>query len=156
MSDQTTKPTAEPTQEELTKFVNSEVITCQSSLVDELLSKDVFSYDQIDNLYVYECPECGQKQGECFDSQAKDENAFDTEHTYKCYECGKEFETEPEQSTEEVLEWWLCTDWFTDKLRARGEPILSTVHGDWWGRTCSGQAIMMDGVIADIYKALQK
>jgi hypothetical protein len=37
-----------------------------------------------------------------------------------------------------------------EKLEAKGEPILKTDFGDWWGRTTTGQSISIDGVIREI------
>ncbi|WP_298062160.1 hypothetical protein [uncultured Rikenella sp.] len=50
----------------------------------------------------------------------------------------------------EVLEWWLVSDWLTDKLRGQGEVIIDDYGCCWWGRTTSGQAVYMDGVMAEI------
>ena len=50
----------------------------------------------------------------------------------------------------EVLEWWLVTPYMADMLREKGEVILSDYDGYWWGRTTSGQALYMDGVIQEI------
>lgn len=51
---------------------------------------------------------------------------------------------------EEVLEWWLVTMWLAERLKEQGEVIIDSLGGLWWGRTTSGQAIYMDGVIQEI------
>ena len=51
---------------------------------------------------------------------------------------------------QEILEWWLITKWLAEKLESIGEPILETDYGFYWGRTCSGQAIILDGTIQRI------
>lgn len=51
---------------------------------------------------------------------------------------------------QEILEWWLITKWLAEKLEHIGEPILETDYGFYWGRTCSGQAIILDGTIQRI------
>ncbi|MHA1275340.1 MAG: hypothetical protein ACTSQS_18205 [Promethearchaeota archaeon] len=56
----------------------------------------------------------------------------------------------------EIMEWWLATDWMIDKLEAKGEIILKTDFGNWWGRTSSGQAIMLDEVIEKIYNEMKE
>ncbi len=38
-------------QEEIRKFVDEEVYVCQSSLVDGLLNKGIFNYEDIENYY---------------------------------------------------------------------------------------------------------
>jgi len=37
-------------------------------------------------------------------------------------------------------------------LRAENEVIIEDLGCQWWGRTTSGQAIFLDGVISDIVK----
>lgn len=156
----------EPTQEQLDIFVQHNVDRCQSSLVEALLAYSGHSADggidqfptheDIVNYYIYKCPECGAGQSEPFDSEPIDEKneSFDTPMHYKCYECKAEFEEEPESVPQEILEWWLCSDWLLKQLEARGQAVLHSDLGDWWGRTTSGQAISMDGVIEDIYTSL--
>jgi len=145
-----------PTQEQLTTFVNNNVTECQSSLVEHLLAKDILQYDDINNAYQYICPKCGYGQNEAFDSEQIDasDESFMTPCHYRCYECNEEFENEPQNAPQEILEWWICSDWLLEKLEAHGEAVLHTDFGSWWGRTCSGQAIMMDGVIERIYISL--
>ena len=54
----------------------------------------------------------------------------------------------------DILEWWLVTHWLAELLIENGESVLSEYGNNWWGRTCSGQAIYMDSVIADICASL--
>jgi len=55
--------------------------------------------------------------------------------------------TEPE----EALEHWIVSGWLADKLEEYGELITKDFLGlTIWGRTCSGQAIMLDYVISKI------
>jgi len=52
----------------------------------------------------------------------------------------------------EPLEFWIVSDWLAEKLREKGEVIIDYEHVDFyiWGRSCSGQAIYLDGVIREI------
>lgn len=50
----------------------------------------------------------------------------------------------------EIMEWWRVSEWFGKKLTEIGEPVLSNSYGHWWGRTCSGQSVMMDGTLQEI------
>ena len=50
----------------------------------------------------------------------------------------------------EVMEWWLVTPYMAELLKEKGEVILSDYDCYWWGRTTSGQALYMDGVIQEI------
>lgn len=158
------KTTKEPTERELDTFVSQNVDRCQTSLVCAILAQGYEANENngmptehdIANYYVFKCPECGASQNEPFDSEPIDpkNESFATPMHYKCYECQAEFEKEPESEPQEIYEWWLCSDWLLEKLEARGEPVLHSDLGDWWGRTCSGQAISMDSVIKDIYISL--
>jgi len=47
----------------------------------------------------------------------------------------------------EVFEWWRVSRWLCDHLRAIGEPVIDNGFGRWWGRTCTGQAVIMDGTL---------
>jgi hypothetical protein len=99
------------TQNELSQFVEREVYVCQSSLVDELLRRNVFSFDEIENLYIG-------------------------------------------SGIQEIYEWWVVSSWLAKKLQGQGEPILENDYGVWWGRTTTGQAILLDEVIERIYDEL--
>jgi hypothetical protein len=54
----------------------------------------------------------------------------------------------------DVLEWWLITPQLAKWLKAENEVILEVFDNYWWGRTVSGQAIYIDGVITNIAKRL--
>ena len=55
----------------------------------------------------------------------------------------------------EVLEWWLVTPYMAELLKEKGEVILSDYDCCWWGRTTSGQALYMDGVIQEIAEQMR-
>lgn len=50
----------------------------------------------------------------------------------------------------EIYEWHLVDDFLADKLKKENEVIGSSFCGKYWGRTCCGQAIYLDSVIAKI------
>ena len=55
----------------------------------------------------------------------------------------------------EALEHWIVSGWLAGELKARGEMVTEDFMGlPIWGRTCSGQAILLDGVICAIYDEL--
>lgn len=59
--------------------------------------------------------------------------------------------TDQEGEPQEIYEWWCCSDWLAWHLAKRGHPVLRITHvGRWWGRTCTGQAIKLDGDIQEI------
>jgi hypothetical protein len=55
-----------------------------------------------------------------------------------------------EEIPKEPLEWWLVTGWFEEKLKGYGEVFVEIFGETWWGRTCTGQAILLDYVIGRI------
>jgi Protein of unknown function (DUF3768). len=55
-----------------------------------------------------------------------------------------------DEEIQEVLEWWLVDRWLADQLEQIGEPVLHADCGDYWGRTCSGQSIILDGTLQKI------
>lgn len=72
-----------------------------------------------------------------------------------CLEICNQLNIDACEYQQEILEYWLVSDWLADKLIEHGEPVAKDIHGlTVWGRTCSGQAIYMDGVIARIYESL--
>lgn len=53
-------------------------------------------------------------------------------------------ETEPA----EIYEWYKVSGWLCEKLKEQGQPVISI--DNIWGRTCTGQAVLLDGVITRI------
>ncbi len=49
-----------------------------------------------------------------------------------------------------IDEWWLITDRMQRWLEQRGEPILSTDLGTWWGRTAASGSLEDEDVFKDI------
>jgi len=50
----------------------------------------------------------------------------------------------------EAYEWYAVDSWLLGRLREAGEIVLDNSYGEWWGRTCSGQALIMDGTLQAI------
>ncbi len=48
------------------------------------------------------------------------------------------------------MEWWLIDSWLAERLKRENQVIIDALGCHWWGRTTSGQAIYMDGVIQKI------
>lgn len=46
-----------------------------------------------------------------------------------------------------VYQWFRVTPWFCERLREAGEVVLDNNYGNWWGRQCAGQSLIMDGVL---------
>jgi hypothetical protein len=129
--------------QDLDKFVCREIYACQTALIDEVLKKQIFMIDDIDNLYRE------------FDGKLLSPNicvkcniayrVLDSE-TGECESCFEE-----NQMPQEIFEWWLVSAWLGKKLQISGEPVIDNCFGVWWGRTTTGQNIAMDCVIRTIY-----
>lgn len=50
----------------------------------------------------------------------------------------------------EALEFWAVSPYLAERLRRESEAVVEVLGVHIWGRTCSGQAIAMDGVITSI------
>lgn len=60
-----------------------------------------------------------------------------------------------EGERQEPLEHWIVSSWLAGRLKTMGEPIDEDFYGlCLWGRTCSGQAILLDSPIR--YLALER
>lgn len=65
-------------------------------------------------------------------------------------------EYEPSEGAEyfetprDIYEWWLVSSWLADQLADMGEPVIRNGFGYWWGRTCTGQALLMDGTLQEV------
>jgi len=137
-------------------FVNKHVLTCFSYEMEAVLRAEQYgdnkteyplpAYEDIENFYQYVCPNCGsgyQSIGD-FGQETKNKNEF------HCPSCDGHFAEEPENEPQEILEWWIVDEWLYSKLKEHGEAVLEWGNNHYWGRTTSGQAIMLDGVISAI------
>lgn len=61
----------------------------------------------------------------------------------------------PQDECSEVFEHWIVTKWFAGKLAEKGEAVAELFDFWVWGRTCTGQAIMLDSVIEQIASDLE-
>lgn len=135
-------------------LINVEVLACQSSLIDTMLSLDIDDrgsfpdWDAVENLFRPVCPECSSPDLKRHDGGESMEDA------YSCESCdwtgGEGSEHELDSEPQGIFEWWLVTSWLAIKLGEKGHPILSDGQSHWWGRCTTGQAILLDGVIQAI------
>lgn len=49
-----------------------------------------------------------------------------------------------------VYEWYLVDSWLCEQLHRIGEVTIDNGYGDFWGRTCTGQSLLMDGTLQKI------
>lgn len=159
-------------------FVQREVHYCVSSLISDLAKMDEGEYyEEILNVCIKDDWETtahdegwravnvvdgeGTTDLDCWtyvpsdykDAPCEDDDSlpglYDTEA--KAWRAACEHNSlDPEQ--DEAYEHWIVSDWLADKLEAKGEMISKDIHGlTVWGRCTSGQAILLDGVICNIY-----
>jgi len=157
-------------QEIKSKFIGREVFCNVNSLMENQKGwDDCEIYDEIENFYTY--PEISSNNGEFyFTGGSEDEkeravetfkirlDEFEEEKESKLFEELDTFISELENlesESQEVLEWWAVSNWFAWKLKAEGQPIYDSGSVMVWGRTCSGQAILLDGVISRICEGME-
>lgn len=155
-------------QEICRKLVEREVVYCVSSLVSELAGKEEY-YDDLspvlsqDNYLEPSLWFCdndishvdamnylinieGSMPGT---GPAKSQlKRWLKENPDQVQDFAQEWGIDPDQN--EALEHWIVTDWFSRKLEEKGEMVTEFMGLTIWGRTTSGQAIYIDGVIEEI------
>ena len=60
------------------------------------------------------------------------------------------------EACDEVFEWWLVTPYLAELLKENGEVIFADYDCYWWGRTITGQALYIDGVIQEIARQTER
>lgn len=55
-----------------------------------------------------------------------------------------------ESEPQEILEWWAISDYLFDRLKELGYCVVDAGSCYVWGRTTTGQAILLDGCISRI------
>ena len=112
------------------QLVSNHVYVCQSMLVDELMQKEVISVDDYENYYLSD------------EQLKKDYDVKSDEEIQELRDNGSD--------ANEIYEHWVVSDWLERQLENLEEPLLKTDYQTWWGRTCSGQAILLDHNIQEL------
>lgn len=144
----------------LDRFVNREVYACVSGLVFDVtrLATDTkLYYDLLESNLLGGYMECPCVPGEDYwqrqnrqiyaDGYAKDHRG---EVEPDCENCGGDGEI-----LREPFEHWIVSSWLAERLAERGALV-----GEWcdlhiWGRETTEQAIILDGIISEIYDSIQ-
>ena len=159
------------------KLVQRDVIACVSTLVSELAAKAEHFPEYEDDLYrAFSADDWEQGAADAVDGMdAESLREYLEENDVEQIPEGEEdmrravldhIGTDAREFCEnnrlavpsrDVLEHWIVTDWLADCLENRGELIIRDFFGfdAIWGRTCSGQAILLDGVIWDICESME-
>lgn len=160
--------TKQDIEERAQRLLDVEVLGCQSSLVDMLLQRgdvDGFTIDDINyNLpdpSDWDIDECrtfiDENEGADYGPQACDyttegedgETVTDEDEYLEALQ-----EHINDMEPREIYEWWLVSSWLASALADAHEPIIDNDYGYWWGRTCTGQSIMLDGTLQNIAEYL--
>lgn len=161
------------------KFVGREVYTNVNQMVDYILNKSneddnaPFSWDDVENLYAY--PEWSStvigedlyfgggseddkseflenfdrliEESERLLNDGKISDATHERNVQLIEDARKEVE-DLEQEQAEIFEWWAVSGWLCEKLAEKGACVIK--DHNLWGRTTTGQAILLDHVISQI------
>ena len=118
------------------KFVSREVYCCFSYEMEAVLqasmnnpqNKDypLPTYEDIENLYTYRCPQCGEERStiEAFRADELSKRHLREDYNYFCDWCNEFFDTEPELELQEIFEYWIVSEYLYRKLKEKDEPVL--------------------------------
>ena len=158
----------------LAKLVEREIVHCVSYLVDHFakhgetaLAGSDYSIDDI--LQICErradhSDRIEEIEGEISELEESESEAIEKGSEAEEKEARRKIaslEKEKEQleyeqeNPDEVLEHWAVTKWLAGKLAEFGESTGELFDLQIWGRTCSGQGIALDCVIAEIAASME-
>lgn len=143
-------------------FIRREVLACFSYEMDAILAQEesrrdnkLPTWEDIENFYEYQCPECGSGYQDVKDFEALTEEEEAAGYIYKCPDCGYYFSAEPDQEGQEIFEWWIVSKYLYNRLKDKGQPVMDWGNNCYWGRCCTGQAILLDGIITEICEEME-
>ena len=126
------------------KFIQDHIYRNQTALVTDMQKESHtstccywFDWDNIENLYMSD-EEILHAHSYHFVEEEEQENHF----IERVRDSGEDMN--------EIYEWYLVSDWFLARLREINEPIIDNDYGEYWGRTCTGQAICLDHNIQEL------
>lgn len=143
------------------KFVGMHVYSCVNQMVEYILKQDdyenaPFTYEDIDNYYVYNTESFGElseeekddkiQELECDLENAEEEDKEEIEgQICELENC----DSEPQ----EIYQWFMVSEFLLNKLSERGHCVIDSEN--LWGRSCCGQAILLDHVISQICEEME-
>lgn len=141
------------------RFVHREVFGCQTPEVEYILSRwdyndAPYTYDDVENLYLPYCGDCGEHATDFEETEDDDGDTL-----YRCTECGREYSEDAykhlDTTPQEIYEWYAISGFLAAELKAYGECILDGPICCYWGRCCTGQAVLLDWVISKICEKME-
>ena len=124
-------------------LVDREVRSLFSYPMAKLQEKELVSFEDIENLYLSD-EQILDYAGEVTKDSTEEEKQ-DVIQNWR----------DDGQDMQEPLEYWIVSEWFYDKLKEIGEPVIEWEGLHIWGRTCSGQAIALDHTIDKIRELMK-
>lgn len=149
------------------RYIDRDVLKCDSMLVSDLLGSngagmsessngDEWTHENVTDLYpdpskwdAARCREWLDERGVADTDYAEvPEGVTESPAEYWLDELRGQIQEHAEPA--EIYEWWAVTEWLAGQLTAIGQPVLDNAYGYWWGRTCTGQSMEMDGTLQAI------
>lgn len=112
--------------EQAERLINNEVYICQSSLIDYLLKRGIFNYEDVHNM-------------EYSKEELKDMGYNEDDNEYK-----------------DIFEWYAISTRLAEDLQELGYPVLINEYGQWMGRTTTGQSLILDSIIYQVLELIDK
>lgn len=146
------------------QFVRQHVLTCFSYEMDAILKAsschhkfgdgvDLPTYEDIENIDEEICPKCGSSD---IYKVAEADKPAPNDDCFECGSCGVLQENdELDHQPKEIYEWWIVTEFLYRKLKTQGQTVLEWGNNCYWGRTTTGQAILLDHVISVICEEME-
>jgi hypothetical protein len=119
--------------EQIKRIVDREILVLANQLGEKWEKTDGF-LDEIRNLEFCECPKCYER--------------VPCEVTV-CPYCEHECE-DWDRNHDEIMQWWIVTEWLQQKLEAQGEPVGEYLGLPLWGRTGCGYSLEDESAIKKI------
>ena len=153
------------------QFVEREVYANVGTMTEYILNKSYddseapFSWDDVENYYIDNSEKIAEieekREEEITESEELLENEEISEFTHdrNLEQINEKYDNQIEElqneqeEPQEIFEWYLVFNFLCNKLAEKGEPVL--MDEGIWGRTCTGQAILLDHVISEICEDME-
>ncbi len=139
------------------RYVEHELQGLDNQLVEDMmkhadeLPRDIgseWSIDNVSNIY----PDASEwDEAECkewLDDHGYDYEADDDEDVLRDA-------VRDNAEAAEIYQWFRVSNWLAEQLNSIGECVLDNAYGQWWGRGCCGQSVIMDGTMQKIAAKFQ-
>lgn len=139
------------------KFVNMHVYSCVNGMVEYILQQNdyenaPFTYDDIENLYVYNTDSFGELSEEEKKDKIEELQNVEEEDMEELESQIAELEN-CESEPQEIFQWFMVSEFLLNRLSEKGHCVISSEN--LWGRGTCGQAILLDHVISEICSEME-